>query len=50
MIASPKTLGRWRRGKRLRLKAGGSLRDVSPTILKLLSMHVPPEMTGRPLF
>jgi 2,3-bisphosphoglycerate-independent phosphoglycerate mutase len=29
-----------------RLKAGGSLRDVSPTILHLLGLAPPPQMTG----
>src|SRR5687768_906612 len=29
------------------LRAGGSLRDVAPTVLGLLGMESPPEMTGR---
>jgi 2,3-bisphosphoglycerate-independent phosphoglycerate mutase len=32
------------------LRAGGSLRDVAPTLLELLSIPVPEEMTGRSLF
>ncbi|MBI4419197.1 MAG: 2,3-bisphosphoglycerate-independent phosphoglycerate mutase [Gemmatimonadetes bacterium] len=31
------------------LRAGGSLRDVGPTVLNLLGVEVPPEMTGRDL-
>jgi len=31
------------------LRAGGSLRDVGPTILHLLGIEPPPEMTGRDL-
>jgi 2,3-bisphosphoglycerate-independent phosphoglycerate mutase len=31
------------------LKAGGSLRDISPTILKLLNLQKPTEMTGEDL-
>lgn len=50
MIASPKTLKRWQHGKKIRLKQGGSLCDVAPSMLKLLGIHAPPEMTGRPLF
>lgn len=33
-----------------RLKKGGSLCDVAPTILKILSLKKPPEMTGKSLF
>jgi 2,3-bisphosphoglycerate-independent phosphoglycerate mutase len=32
-----------------RLRAGGSLRDVAPTVLQLLGIERPPEMTGRDL-
>ena len=32
-----------------RLRAGGSLRDVGPTVLRLLEIEPPPEMTGRDL-
>ena len=31
------------------LRAGGSLRDVAPTVLRLLGLTPPPEMTGRDL-
>jgi 2,3-bisphosphoglycerate-independent phosphoglycerate mutase len=31
------------------LRAGGSLRDVGPTVLRLLGIEPPPEMTGRDL-
>ena len=32
-----------------RLRSGGSLCDVAPTILHLLGLEQPPEMTGRAL-
>jgi 2,3-bisphosphoglycerate-independent phosphoglycerate mutase len=32
------------------LRAGGALRDVAPTILDLLGLPQPAEMTGRSLF
>lgn len=35
--------------KGARLKQGG-LRDVAPTVLKLMGIEIPPEMTGAPLF
>jgi 2,3-bisphosphoglycerate-independent phosphoglycerate mutase len=31
------------------LRAGGALRDVAPTVLGLLGLESPPEMTGRDL-
>jgi len=31
------------------LRTGGSLRDVGPTVLGLLGIEQPPEMTGRDL-
>jgi 2,3-bisphosphoglycerate-independent phosphoglycerate mutase len=31
------------------LRSGGSLRDVGPTVLRLLGVDPPPEMTGRDL-
>ena len=31
------------------LRPGGSLRDVAPTVLRLLGLEIPPEMTGRDL-
>jgi 2,3-bisphosphoglycerate-independent phosphoglycerate mutase len=39
--------GTW--GGANRLRSGGSLRDVGPTILHLLDIEPPPEMTGRDL-
>ena len=36
-------------GKKLRLKNGGSLRDISPTILDLLRLPQPKDMTGESL-
>ena len=36
-------------GNRGPLRSGGSLRDVGPTILHLLGIEPPPEMTGRDL-
>ncbi len=33
-----------------RLRSGGILADIAPTMLQLLKMNVPPEMTGRSLF
>ena len=32
------------------LRPGGSLRDISPTVLKLLGLHKPQEMTGEGLY
>ena len=34
---------------KLRLRSGGSLRDVAPTMLGILGIPAPPEMTGRDL-
>ena len=34
----------------VKLKDGGSLENVAPTILKLMGLEIPPEMTGQPLF
>ena len=31
------------------LRSGGSLRDVAPTLLDLLGINIPSEMTGRSL-
>jgi 2,3-bisphosphoglycerate-independent phosphoglycerate mutase len=35
--------------EKLRLRPGGSLRDVAPTMLGILGISAPPEMTGRDL-
>ena len=35
--------------KNLQLRAGGALGDVAPTVLELLNVPKPPEMTGRSL-
>ena len=32
-----------------KLKEGGRLCDIAPTVLKLMNLSVPPEMTGKPL-
>jgi 2,3-bisphosphoglycerate-independent phosphoglycerate mutase len=37
-------------GREASAAAGGSLADVAPTMLYLLGLPIPPEMTGRPLF
>jgi 2,3-bisphosphoglycerate-independent phosphoglycerate mutase len=36
-------------GRPARLRSGGALRDIAPTLLDLLDLPVPPEMTGRSL-
>jgi 2,3-bisphosphoglycerate-independent phosphoglycerate mutase len=36
-------------GARLKLRAGGSLRDIAPTLLAVLGESQPKEMTGRDL-
>jgi 2,3-bisphosphoglycerate-independent phosphoglycerate mutase len=36
-------------GRRATLRPGGALRDIAPTMLALLGLPAPPEMTGRPL-
>ena len=33
----------------LRIREGGVLADVAPTMLRLLDLPIPPEMTGTPL-
>jgi 2,3-bisphosphoglycerate-independent phosphoglycerate mutase len=37
------------RGGAAALRGGGSLRDVAPTVLRLLDIAPPAEMTGRDL-
>jgi 2,3-bisphosphoglycerate-independent phosphoglycerate mutase len=36
-------------GRKAQLRDGGALRDIAPTMLALLGLPPPPEMTGRPL-
>ncbi len=36
-------------GQSVELQGGGSLSDVVPTLISLMGLPVPPEMTGRPL-
>lgn len=36
--------------KGITLRDGGALCDVAPTMLKLLGLPIPPEMTGKPLY
>jgi 2,3-bisphosphoglycerate-independent phosphoglycerate mutase len=36
-------------GRKADVLAGGALRDIAPTMLYLLGLSQPPEMTGRPL-
>jgi len=36
-------------GRPARMEAEGSLRDIAPTMLDLLGLEIPEEMTGRPL-
>jgi 2,3-bisphosphoglycerate-independent phosphoglycerate mutase len=38
-----------RRAKGKKLKSGGKLADIAPTILKLMNIHIPPEMTATQL-
>ena len=36
-------------GRKATMADGGALRDVAPTLLKMMGLPQPPEMTGRPL-
>jgi 2,3-bisphosphoglycerate-independent phosphoglycerate mutase len=36
-------------GRPAKMQEGGSLRDIAPTMLSLLGLPQPDEMTGRPL-
>jgi 2,3-bisphosphoglycerate-independent phosphoglycerate mutase len=36
-------------GRKAAMAAGGALQDVAPTLLKIMGLPQPPEMTGRPL-
>ena len=37
-------------GKSVKVVSGGKLSDIAPTMLSLMGMEIPQEMTGRPLF
>jgi len=37
-------------GKSVKALSGGKLSDIAPTMLSLMGMEIPQEMTGRPLF
>jgi len=36
-------------GRRARAVSGGALQDVAPTLLRMMGLPAPPEMTGKPL-
>lgn len=36
-------------GRKAKLSAGGALRDVAPSLLRMMGLPQPPEMTGKPL-
>jgi len=36
-------------GRKARLAPGGALQDVAPTLLAMMGLPRPPEMTGKPL-
>ena len=36
-------------GRKARVSEGGALQDVAPTLLRMMGLPQPPEMTGRPL-
>ena len=36
-------------GRKARMTAGGALQDVAPTLLKMMGLTQPSEMTGKPL-
>jgi 2,3-bisphosphoglycerate-independent phosphoglycerate mutase len=36
-------------GRKATLRGGGALRDIAPTLLHLIGLPAPPEMTGRSL-
>ena len=37
-------------GKNVKAVEGGKLSDIAPTMLTLMGMEIPQEMTGKPLF
>jgi len=36
-------------GRKAAVSDGGALQDVAPTLLRMMGLPQPPEMTGRPL-
>jgi 2,3-bisphosphoglycerate-independent phosphoglycerate mutase len=36
-------------GRKAKVVAGGALKDVAPTLLRMMGLPQPPEMTGKPL-
>src|SRR5690606_41209768 len=36
-------------GRRAELTPGGALSDIAPTLLHLMGLEIPPQMTGKPL-
>jgi 2,3-bisphosphoglycerate-independent phosphoglycerate mutase len=36
-------------GRKARMTPGGALQDVAPTLLAMMGLAQPPEMTGKPL-
>ena len=36
-------------GRKAKIAGGGALRDVAPTLLRMMGLPQPPEMTGKPL-
>ena len=36
-------------GRKAKATAGGALKDVAPTLLRMMGLPQPPEMTGKPL-
>ena len=36
-------------GRKAKLGNGGALQDVAPTLLRMMGLPQPPEMTGKPL-
>ncbi len=36
-------------GREATIASGGSLQDIAPTLLRMMGVAQPPEMTGRPL-
>ena len=36
-------------GRKAKLEAGGALQDVAPTLLRMMGLPQPPEMTGKSL-